>query len=101
MTAAAHRLPGVDPARIALWGTSYAGGHVVPVAVRDAGVAAIVSLTPTTDGLASLLHVVRHAGAGRLMVSLAGRGLRDLALALPKRPPHLLPIVGLPGRSRR
>jgi hypothetical protein len=44
-----------------------------PVAVRGAGVAAIVSLTPATDGLASLLHVVGHAGAGRLM-SLAGQG---------------------------
>ena len=26
--AAARHLPGVDPDRIALWGTSYAGGHV-------------------------------------------------------------------------
>lgn len=65
MTTAAHRLPGVDPARIALWGTSYA-----------------------------------MPGAGRLM-SLAGQGVRDLARALTQRPPHLLPIVGLPGRSRR
>lgn len=30
--AAARRLPGVDPERIVLWGTSYSGGHVVAVA---------------------------------------------------------------------
>jgi len=35
--------PAVDNARIALWGTSYAGGHVVYVAARDKRVRAIVA----------------------------------------------------------
>jgi uncharacterized protein len=35
--------PGVDVARIGIWGTSYSGGHVIVVGARDKRVAAIVS----------------------------------------------------------
>ncbi|GAA2194233.1 alpha/beta hydrolase [Streptomyces bangladeshensis] len=93
---AARRLPGVDPDRVVLWGVSYAGGHALVVAAQDARVAAVVSLTPVTDGLASLAHVVRHAGVGRLL-RLAGHGLRDAARALTARPPHHVPVVAEPG----
>ncbi|MFE9741300.1 alpha/beta hydrolase [Streptomyces sp. NPDC006477] len=94
--AAARRLPGVDPDRIVLWGVSYAGGHALVVAAQDARVAAVVSLTPVTDGLASLAHVVRHAGIGRLL-RLAGHGLRDAARAMTARAPHHIPVVAEPG----
>ncbi|MFC8507661.1 alpha/beta hydrolase [Streptomyces sp. NPDC057411] len=93
--AAARRLPGVDPDRIALWGVSYAGGHALVVAAQDTAVAAVVSLTPVTDGLASLAHVVRHAGVGRLL-RLAGHGLRDAARSLTARPAHHVPVVAEP-----
>ncbi|MCP2288896.1 alpha/beta hydrolase [Nocardia amikacinitolerans] len=96
--AAARHLPGVDPDRIVLWGTSYSAGHVVAVAARDRRVAAIISLTPATDGLATLAHIARHAGFGRL-ARLTGHGLRDLARALTKRTPHHVPIVGPPGSA--
>ncbi|MEV7566412.1 alpha/beta hydrolase [Streptomyces tanashiensis] len=94
--AAARRLPGVDADRIALWGVSYAGGHALVVAAQDGGVAAVVSLTPVTDGLASLAHVLRHAGVRRL-AHLAGHGVRDAARALVGRAPHHVPVVGEPG----
>ncbi len=35
--------PGIDPARIGLWGTSYGGGHVAFVAGNDDRVAAVVA----------------------------------------------------------
>src|SRR5690349_11095765 len=57
---AARALPGVDPARIVLWGTSYSGGHVLPVAVSDARIAAIISMTPAVDGRAALLAILRR-----------------------------------------
>ncbi|MEU0405320.1 alpha/beta fold hydrolase [Streptomyces sp. NPDC006197] len=94
--AAARRLPGVDPDRIVLWGVSYAGGHALVVGAEDGRVAAVVSLTPVTDGLASLANVVRHAGGGRLL-RLAGHGLRDAARALTGRAPHHVPVVAEPG----
>ncbi|MFX0573802.1 alpha/beta hydrolase [Nocardia nepalensis] len=92
----ARHLPGVDPERIAVWGTSYSAGHVLAVAAQDRRIAAAVSLTPATDGLATLLHLVRHAGIGKL-ARTAGHGLRDLVHAVSGRAPHLVPVVGLPG----
>lgn len=93
---AARRLPGVDPDRIVLWGTSYSAGHVVPVAVADARIAAAISLTPAMDGLAVLLALARHTGPRRL-ARLVGHGLRDLGRALTGRRPHHLPLAGEPG----
>jgi pimeloyl-ACP methyl ester carboxylesterase len=96
--AAARRLDGVDPARIVLWGTSYSGGHVVPVAVADGRIAAIVSMTPATDGLAALLAMIRHGGLRRV-APLVAHGLRDAVGALLGRPAHHLPLVGAPGST--
>lgn len=96
--AAARELPGVDPDRIVLWGTSYSGGHVVPVAVADGRIAAVVSMTPAMDGLAALLAMYRHGGVRRL-APLVAHGLRDLARAALGRSPHHLPVVGEPGTS--
>ncbi|HEX7322058.1 MAG TPA: alpha/beta hydrolase [Mycobacterium sp.] len=96
--AAARRLPGVDPDRIVLWGTSYSGGHVVAVAAQDDGVAAAISMNPATDGLAVLVQVIRYAGPGQL-IRLTVHGLRDAAGALAGRAPHCIPIVGPPGST--
>jgi dienelactone hydrolase len=41
--------PGVDPARIALWGTSLGGSHVVNVAAEDSAIAAVVANVPGLD----------------------------------------------------
>jgi dienelactone hydrolase len=38
--------PGVDPNRIGVWGSSFAGGHAVVVAALDARVKAVVSQVP-------------------------------------------------------
>ncbi len=40
----------VDPARIGIWGISYAGGHVFPVAALDPRVKTIFSIVPVLDG---------------------------------------------------
>lgn len=49
---AAKRLPGVDAARIALWGVSFSGGHVLRVAAERDDIAAVIALTPLTSGMA-------------------------------------------------
>src|SRR2546423_5878151 len=51
-TAFARTLPGIDPRRIGLWGTSFSGGHVIATAARVPGIAAVVSQCPFTDSFA-------------------------------------------------
>ncbi|MCV7154610.1 alpha/beta hydrolase [Mycolicibacterium pyrenivorans] len=49
---AAKQLDGVDPHRIALWGASFSGGHVLRVAADRDDIAAVIALTPLTSGFA-------------------------------------------------
>ena len=88
----ARGLDGVDPNRIALWGSSFSGGHVMAVGAGDRRVAAIVAQVPHTDGIATL----RAAGTANA-AWLTAAGLIDAAAALLGRPPHHMPIVGPPG----
>jgi uncharacterized protein len=43
-------LPEVDAGRIGVWGTSYAGGHVLVLAATDRRIRAVVSQVPTISG---------------------------------------------------
>ncbi len=49
-------LDGVDPERIGIWGTSYAGGHVLVVAAVDRRVRCVVAQVPTISGWQSTLR---------------------------------------------
>ena len=42
--------PEVDPARIGLWGTSYAGGHAIVLGATDRRVRCVVAQVPTISG---------------------------------------------------
>ena len=42
--------PNVDPGRIGIWGTSYAGGHVLVLGATDRRIRAVVSQVPTISG---------------------------------------------------
>jgi dienelactone hydrolase len=88
----ARDLEGVDRERVALWGSSFSGGHVVEAAARDGGVAAVVSQVPFTDGLSAL-----RAGGARSALRLTVAGLRDELRARRGREPFYLPAVGPPG----
>ncbi|MBN9100140.1 MAG: alpha/beta fold hydrolase [Pseudonocardia sp.] len=92
----ARGLPGVDPERIVLWGSSYSGGHVVPVAAKDGQVAAVISQGAAMDGLVALLEIGKYAGVGQLL-KLTGHALWDMVGSLLGRAPHLIPVVGPPG----
>jgi fermentation-respiration switch protein FrsA (DUF1100 family) len=88
----ARALEWVDADRIALFGSSFSGGHVLAVGARDHRLRAIVSQCPFTDGLATLpklgvANVVRGAVAG----------LRDQLGALVGRAPYYVPVTGEPG----
>lgn len=92
----ARMLDGVDADRIVLWGTSYAGGHVIPVAADDGRVAAVIAQVPVTDGLAAVLEIPRYAGP-RALLRATAVAVRDAAGALLGREPVMMPIVGPPG----
>jgi pimeloyl-ACP methyl ester carboxylesterase len=49
----AKGLDGVDPDRVALFGSSFGGGHVIAVAADRDDIAAVVAQCPFTDGQAS------------------------------------------------
>jgi uncharacterized protein len=46
-------MKGLNTKKIALWGTSYSGGHVIVTAATVPGITAIVAQVPFVDGLAS------------------------------------------------
>src|SRR3954466_12943388 len=52
--ALARGLDGIDPDRVALWGSSFSGGHVAVLAAEDTRVAAAISQAPFLDGLWAL-----------------------------------------------
>lgn len=92
----ARTLPGVDPARIVLWGSSYSGGHVVAVAADDPEVAAVISQGAAMDGRAATLEILRYAGL-RQLLRLTAHAVRDQVGHLLGRPDHRVAIVGPPG----
>ncbi len=55
----AQTLPEVDANRIGIWGSSYAGGHVLVVGAIDRRVKCVVSQVPLTYGLETARRLVR------------------------------------------
>ena len=94
----AREQPGVDPERIALWGSSFSGGHVIVAAARDGRVAAVSSQGPMMDGLAAVFNLVGYAGIAALL-RLSGLAVWDQLRGLTGREPLYAPIVGRPGET--
>lgn len=85
-------LPGIDADRVALWGTSLGGSHVIALAAEDPRVAAVVSLIPfagtrrTSSGIKPLPAL-----------GLLGAGLRDQLHAWLGMAPYYIPLCDTPG----
>ncbi len=92
----APTLPGVDPARLAIWGFSLSGGHVLRVAARNPRLGAAIAQTPNADGLAATRNASRFQKP-LAMLRLTGRSLRDTVGGLIGRPPLLVPLAAAPG----
>jgi uncharacterized protein len=90
----AAALPGADPARIAIWGSSFGGGHVLSVASRHPELAAVVSQCPFTDGLSSTFAL-----GIKSLLKVAPLAVRDEFAALTRRPPVRVPLAGPPGSA--
>src|SRR2546423_7481097 len=92
--ACARNLDGIDHDRIALWGTSFGGGHVIEAAARDGAVAAVVSQCPFTDGLAAT-----RAASPRSLARAVVPALRDELARIRRKRPVLVALVGPPGST--
>jgi fermentation-respiration switch protein FrsA (DUF1100 family) len=90
----ARSLDEIDSTRIALWGTSFGGGHVIEAAARDGAVAAVVSQCPFTDGLAAT-----RAASPRSLVRALVPAVRDELARIRNKPPVLVPLVGPHGST--
>ena len=92
----ARGLEEIDPAKIALWGTSASGGHVIVLAARDARIAGVVAQCPGLDGMASGKMLMKGVGVG-YMLRMVMHGQRDMVRSWLGLSPHKIPIVGRPG----
>ncbi|MFG2961188.1 alpha/beta hydrolase [Streptomyces sp. NPDC048291] len=82
----------LDGTRVAVWGSSFGGGHAITVASRHPELRAAVAQCPFTDGLASALALGPTASL-RMTPVLA----RDLAARVRGRAPAMVPIAASPG----
>lgn len=87
----ARGLEGADAGRIILWGTSFSGGHVLRIAADDAGIAAVISQGPFSDGLSSTLAINPLTSMKLTVLALADRigalfGARPLLVKIAGRP---------------
>ena len=92
----ARGLKEIDPARIALWGTSMSGGHVIVTAAKDNQIACVVAQCPGLDGHASAEMFLERVGIGYALRMLM-HGQRDYFRSWFGLSPHKIPIVGKPG----
>jgi dienelactone hydrolase len=82
----------VDRTRIAVWGSSFGGGHAITVASRHHELTAAVAQCPFTDGLASALALGPLASL-KVLPSVA----RDYVSILRGNAPAMIPLAGPPG----
>ena len=93
--------PGIDPERIALWGTSFSGGHVIAVAAEDPRIAAVVAQVPLLDARRTgrtTRQRLRRA-LSRSVLKLFVAATRDAMRAVRGLPPYLARVVGRPGEA--
>jgi dienelactone hydrolase len=104
--ALARTYQGIDPERIALWGTSLGGSHVVDLAARDARIAAVICNMPALDALrgGNVAAKMRRAQVSRSQ--MAGATARLLAAAaidavrgLIGLSPRYIAVYGRPGEA--
>ncbi len=92
----ARTLPEVDGNRVVLWGTSFAGGHVVATAAAaaDGEIVAAVVQCPFTDGRASSRQI---SAAGKLRLGVAAA--KDNFARIAGRPPVRVKVAARPGET--
>ncbi|GAA3525004.1 alpha/beta fold hydrolase [Aeromicrobium panaciterrae] len=82
----------VDTSKIAVWGSSFGGGHAITVAARHPELAAAVSQCPFTDGIAAARVLGPRRSMGMLPIVA-----RDLFAGVRRAEPVRIALAGDPG----
>lgn len=88
----ARTLPEIDADRVVVWGTSFAGGHVVATAAQDSRIEAAIAQCPFLDGIASVRQL-----PVRTTLSLVAAGAKDLLAHVRGREPVRIQAAARPG----
>ena len=88
----------VDEERVAVWGSSFSGGHALDVARRDSAVRAVVAQVPFVDGRATVAHQTSDRST-RSRLSMMARALADRAIGVVGLGPVCVPMVSEPGEG--
>jgi uncharacterized protein len=87
----ARSLPDINSDKLALWGSSFSGGHVIVTASKDPKISAIVAQVPFVDSVST----TRMLGVKFLMQAMP-HAIKDLARIAAFRAPHFVKIIGTP-----
>lgn len=81
--------PGINAARLGIWGTSYSAGHAITLAAIDRRLRCVVAQVPFVSGLASFRRVARAdlIGPTRAMFDA------DRVARLAGAPPTVIPVT--------
>jgi pimeloyl-ACP methyl ester carboxylesterase len=84
-------LSAINTQKIALWGSSFSGGHVIVTASRDKNISAIISQVPFVDSIST----TRMLGVKYLMRAVP-HAIKDLARMATFQSPHYVKVIGTP-----
>lgn len=82
----------VDSSRVAVWGSSFGGGHALTIVSRHPELVAAVAQCPFTDGVAAA-----KVGSPVETLKMLPSIVEDIAAMVLRRPPVTIPIAAEPG----
>jgi len=85
------KLDGIDPTRLALWGSSFSGGHVLQLASEGLPIAAVMAQVPHINGIATARNIPL-----KNLLRMTVSGLAD-SIGSMVGYQHYSPVVGKPG----
>jgi fermentation-respiration switch protein FrsA (DUF1100 family) len=89
----------INPNKIALWGSSLSGGHVIVTAAKDNRVACVSSQVPLLSHEGGGMEIVKKVGLRNLLWMSFGHGLRDMVRSWLRLSPHKIPLFGRTGTT--
>ncbi len=81
----------INTNKIALWGSSFSGGHVIVTAAKDHDISAIVAQVPFVDAISTTFKL-----GFKFLMQATPHAIRDLSRILTFRSPHYVKLISQP-----